>query len=358
MFVVLDTCILHKQSNLRAPRVQLLLDILSHSGGTLVIPDVVVRELAHQLEDDVAKACAEVRDGMSTLNRRLRRVPTFRCPRLPDPAMERDRFLETFTKEVKDAKGLITSSDDVVGTRLLDRAVAGMKPFNGEGKKGLRDALIWEHVLDLARKNEVKVVFVTDNHKDYCEDKKLHPNLVQDLERLGIEAGRVEIVVGLDTYTEREALRHLKRLVKYERQLVQGKHPKLSLHDLVMEHSEFIEATLLDGSWIYSGHNYDRVRQMLTGHRVDILVWEASIEDVMFADDCVKAIELDAHDVLVEVSCEIHVGLVVKSNPDLMSKIEFYDLDRMDVVHVHVPMRLEFLIDPKTSEVNEFSCHW
>ncbi|WP_410646524.1 PIN domain-containing protein [Amycolatopsis sp. cmx-4-54] len=72
---------------------------------------------------------------------------------------------------------------------LLTRALENRKPFDGEGKNGYRDALIWHTVLDVCRgtSGAAKVVFITENTSDFCVKKsgELLPELQAEIADVG-----------------------------------------------------------------------------------------------------------------------------------------------------------------------------
>lgn len=89
--------------------------------------------------------------------------------------------------------GRVLPVPDVSHAAVLARDLSGRKPFAASGK-GYRDCLIWESVKTVVEDAafDDKVIFVTDNTGDYCDDGGvLHPDLGRELDG---SSGRLTIV--------------------------------------------------------------------------------------------------------------------------------------------------------------------
>ena len=76
---------------------------------------------------------------------------------------------------------------DVPQTAIVSRVLARKRPFH-KSDKGYRDALIWESILKICKQSD-PTFFVTDNHKDFCNEsnkEQLHADLIADLKIKGI----------------------------------------------------------------------------------------------------------------------------------------------------------------------------
>lgn len=87
---------------------------------------------------------------------------------------------------------------------LVKRNLARKKTFQETGK-GYRDALIWESVKSICEKSlslfeNPKIIFVNKNHKDFCEEGLLHPDLKEDLVNNGINENYVRVIEDIDIF--------------------------------------------------------------------------------------------------------------------------------------------------------------
>lgn len=104
---------------------------------------------------------------------------------------------------------------------MLTRALEARKPFDAEGKKGFRDALIWHTVLTVCRDRgaNAKIMFVTDNIKDFCDATgKLHKALIEEVAATG--SLPIETVRSLNA-----AVQHLKDVEQLDAELALDEFP-------------------------------------------------------------------------------------------------------------------------------------
>jgi hypothetical protein len=73
---------------------------------------------------------------------------------------------------------------------IAQRASARKKPFKESGA-GFRDYLIWKSILQILKRTKSKVCFISANTKDFFEQERPHPDLISDLEALGIDPNRL-----------------------------------------------------------------------------------------------------------------------------------------------------------------------
>lgn len=90
---------------------------------------------------------------------------------------------------------------------LLSRLFSRKKPFKEKDTdKGYRDALIWNCVLELARKNsKATIVFVTENRKDFSSDEDenlLDESFLNDLDSEGIDRNRIKYIRSLTLFNQ------------------------------------------------------------------------------------------------------------------------------------------------------------
>ncbi|MFF3038901.1 PIN domain-containing protein [Arthrobacter citreus] len=182
--VILDTNALYGRRPFTQVNTALLL-ALSNSGHIrLVIPQVVLLEMSRQWAEEVQENCAAATTAVKKLNEALEDVGFNRIA-LDVPGFESQVF-ERHAEQIFYSKRVeIPQPPEVSVRELLSREIEVRKPFARQGT-GFRDALVWETIREICAGLEaptVPVVFVTNNHKDFCDKKagNLHPDLQQDL---------------------------------------------------------------------------------------------------------------------------------------------------------------------------------
>jgi hypothetical protein len=193
--VVVDTNAFYSDLRLRGP-LRVLVDATRRGEITLVVPEVVVREVLKRFRerylDDVRKwnravrALAEL--GVDDLEAR-------RLPDVEDALIEYEAYLRT---RLHDAGALVPLIPTVGHDEVLDRAIHRRKPFKESGA-GYQDALIWATVLEEAESGDVALV--TENTADFgqLEDNewRLADELLEDVEALEEGSSRVTLYTSL-----------------------------------------------------------------------------------------------------------------------------------------------------------------
>lgn len=353
MIVVLDTTELFNDYWLRSARIRMLHEILQKAGARLIVPDVVVREFQRQYEKDVASAIEDVRRSQKKVNRLLPDGQSFSISKLPNQSALFEAHNQGFVKRLNEIGGEVSTSDDLRVPDLLDRALRERRPFNGDGKKGFRDTLIWEHVLRLASAEDERVVLITKNAKDFAGDgDSLHPDLADDLDKRAIPRDRVSVVIGLNEFNGREAEKHLQRLLPMEDELDADKHAKLSLRSLLRTFKDTISSELngnLEPLASRLEYRFDSTRE---NYRLEKIEWlgldNAIIENI-------KVVKLEDGDVTISFKATFEVEVWYSSDARLRTKHDFFDRDRDDYLYAEIEMWFEVVANPKSGEVFDFS---
>lgn len=199
--MVLDTNVL--LGNLRGarPSNDLKLVLADSRAGrfTVVVPELVLQEMVNKRRETAEEAVRKLRKAQSD----LASVGTG----IDLPAVDLDGVVAEFRKQLVDAftssKVEVRSLPNVGHDAIIRRALERRKPFAASGA-GYRDALIWESVLAAAGATDDAVVLVTQNSKDFAENKEgtqLASDLVEDLEAVAA-ADRVRIVPDLGAFKD------------------------------------------------------------------------------------------------------------------------------------------------------------
>jgi hypothetical protein len=199
--VVLDTNVL--LANLRGARpsndLTLVLADARARRFTLVVPHLVLEETVNKRREMAQDAERKLRKAQSDL--------ASVGVSMDLPPIDLDRVVTDFRQQLLDV--LAASKVEVRGLPsvghgdIVRRALERRKPFAPSGA-GYRDALIWETVLEATSATDEIVVLVTNNSKDFAENKEgtqLATDLVEDLEKIA-SAGEVRIVPDLGAFKD------------------------------------------------------------------------------------------------------------------------------------------------------------
>lgn len=173
--IIVDTNALFGLRSLTSVAFKAVLALASAGYVRLLVPEVVVQELARQ----GAKECNDQHSALTTavgsFNTVVRDAGLIGVSGVPPvvdvpawPPVERMPFYDTLTAFLRARKAEIAACPDVSLAELLARDLDNRKPF-ADGK-GFRDALIWETVRAVCGgldDSATPVLFVTGNHKDF-----------------------------------------------------------------------------------------------------------------------------------------------------------------------------------------------
>lgn len=211
--IVPDTTTMFDDVMLSGTRWTQLLSLCARRRLRVAIPIVVLRERARHWETQAVKAveAAKSRHERAVKGRRSFMdlgLGTLEEPDpLPDIAIDQAAAHERLLERLTNVGVEILSLPQVSIPELLDRDLAGKKPFHPSGK-GFRDALIWHSVMDLLSRegSDTVVYLVTDNSDDFRHGEGLHPDLQEDTDGLG---GHLRLVRGLEELVGNEPISSL-----------------------------------------------------------------------------------------------------------------------------------------------------
>ncbi len=187
---------------------QKLLELAAKGNCVVVYPQVVIDELrrqsverAHEAHDSAAGGLAEIGESGVDVNETAAALAA---------VLQRiESDIDSAFTGLLDRPGVTTAPvPGVAAAALLRRDLERRRPFmeiehGGKNKKksvGFRDVLIWETVLELAAAGaqyEVILFATSDNGFIDTNSRSLHPDLLGDLDALGVRAGVVDRVDSL-----------------------------------------------------------------------------------------------------------------------------------------------------------------
>jgi predicted nucleic acid-binding protein len=192
MHVVLDSTALIADFHLNSSPMRSLLDASQTKNLNVVVPELVLLEVANKWTSNVDELTEKVR-GVSKAARRLGLTMGSAELWLHGSAPETyEGKLRAILAEHAVAIGGIPA---VPHGYFVRKAVKRQAPFNDKGA-GYRDALIWETVKEILRTTSEDVVFVSKNSADFGSSERdgIKQSLVDELAGEGIEPNRLRIL--------------------------------------------------------------------------------------------------------------------------------------------------------------------
>lgn len=204
MKVILDTNIIFSDFHLKGARIKNLCESVKSTGDTVYIPEVVVDESINKYREKTRECKLKIDRGISDF-KRLTGKDVEDNPISDEFILkESEKYARSFRKQLQELGIKIIPYPSISHQELVKRDLARKKPFQETGK-GYRDALIWESVKSICEKSlslfeNPKIIFVNKNHKDFCEEGLLHPDLKEDLVNNGINEDYVRVIEDIDIF--------------------------------------------------------------------------------------------------------------------------------------------------------------
>ena len=197
MRIVLDSSVIVEGDwNLAQNDAKALLGACDRGEVELFVPRVVINEVSRAYEDRETKKVDKLNDARAAL--RAMRGPRVAVGELEGELKTQPGYLTHLRGVIRGAGGEIPDYPEVGHRELVERALARRRPFDGNGRLGYRDALIWHNVLDLAQEGHVLVFATSDTDFRQTEgEDHLHRHLIDDLQQRGIDPERVSLLPSL-----------------------------------------------------------------------------------------------------------------------------------------------------------------
>lgn len=218
MKLVLDANALISDFNLGGSKFRLLFDHVKRSGDGLCVPEIAFDETVRKYQEQLEDAHRAMASGSRAASRLLGRK--IEAPLTSDAIAEEVEVYRKFLRQTLQRHGTeILPYPKVSHADVVKRLLAERRPFK-DGEKGYRDCLLWETLLETARK-QVATALVSDNTRDFADDDRtrLHPDLCEDLKALGLADGAVCFFAGLDKLVDIHVRPTLARLAELARQI-------------------------------------------------------------------------------------------------------------------------------------------
>ncbi len=214
MHIVIDTTETFPDLLLKGPNFVLLRSYIARNSAKLIVPSLVVEETINHYREHLAKHVKSAKAELSTIEKMMtsdKAIPEVEIDEV-ECVIEFRSYLE---KQIKWLGGEVIGFDKVTVNSLLSRSLERRKPFDGEGRKGFRDALLWETVLHeiiQLQGDGAKVVLISKNSNDFGQNGFLADDLKRDCIAAGICGDAVTLYNGLSIFVEKEIKPQLEKL--------------------------------------------------------------------------------------------------------------------------------------------------
>lgn len=170
----------------------------------LCVPDVVVREMANHYRERMRESLRGLGSALINIGRLLNRTIERGVP-----AQEVELAISAFGARLRQSLAAVNIHVEPMPARLagvellLERDLRRRKPF-GDRQSGMRDALIWESILELCRRDPRSLAFITGNTQDFADDTKrsLHSDLLADFDAVRVEDEEVEFYRSIKEFND------------------------------------------------------------------------------------------------------------------------------------------------------------
>lgn len=209
MKVVLDTNIIFSDFHLNGAKIKDLCESAKSIGATIYIPAVVIDESINKYCEKIQDCKTKIDKVFSDFERLTDKKVNLSQKSIDVITKEKEEYAKFFNAQIRRLNINIIPYPSTSHKDLVSRDLARKRPFQESGK-GYRDALIWESLLTICTKpNDLfdmpQVVFINKNHKDFCLEGDLHPDLREDLSKLNINEEHVEVVEDIDVFIKKFA---------------------------------------------------------------------------------------------------------------------------------------------------------
>lgn len=226
MIVVLDTTEFFSDLRLRSPNFRLLAAFLSLTRARFVVPQVVVDETVNHFREQLAE---QVRVAASC-QRKIRKLMgdgEWCGVTGIDEVCEVGKYRQFLRDEIKAIGGTITDNDGINVDRLIERALDRRKPFDAQGHRGFRDAVLWESIrkeITASSADMLPVVFVSSNTNDFGTNGVIYPELAAECPVTSSGGASIILWAGLQAFVDKDVKPRLKSPEGIHHELVETGH--------------------------------------------------------------------------------------------------------------------------------------
>ena len=240
--IVIDTTELFSNPRLEGPSFGILKSFLSRTESCLLVPQVIIDESVNHFRNRIQKLVAEANDGVREINR----LTLSNFPSIPtDADDETQNYLNFLLSTLKRMGAKIIPYNAVSVEKIATRSLSRKKPFDGEGKKGFRDAIVWESLLHQIRGEDfskLQYILISNNTRDFGETDAAD-DLKVDLDSIG-GAIQLKLFSRLSDFVDKQVKPWLKQLDEMGAVIENGEFHGFQLADFFSEEWDSISDEL------------------------------------------------------------------------------------------------------------------
>lgn len=197
--LVLDTNqIVEKDWRLRSGAIRLVEKAIELGLVSVVVPEIAVEETRNKFRQRLEANVKSAQDKKARIEKLLDAEIEVSMPQIDD---ECEKYREYLDQRLEELDASRPAYQDIDHKWLVSKAFGPNRPFR-DGDRGYRDALVWHAVLNDVASEDHQTYFVSDNKKDFGDEKGgLHPDLLADLDEAGLQ-GQVTYMRDLQTFVE------------------------------------------------------------------------------------------------------------------------------------------------------------
>ncbi len=233
MDIFLDTNILYNNWFFTNANFQYLLHFINNDGHTLLICDVVKKEIENKHREELEKSISNLKNTIDEL-----RKLTGHIEKIDESKLNINySLLDILDRHDVYYKSL--SCDIVPQSIVVERAIKSIRPFQ-DNEKGYRDTLIWLTLINYADSDKSKddIIFICDNKNDFFDTTNkssisFHPDLNNDIKSLA-SGKRIIPFLGVSAFIETQ-------VDKNKHAIVHNKLEQFIDRDIELESEEYLE---------------------------------------------------------------------------------------------------------------------
>lgn len=246
MIVVLDTTETFADLRLEGPNFRMLKAYLSRTRSRLAIPQIVVEETINHYREKLAESAETASTSLRDIGRMLGESKAYPPPTI-DQAKTVDDFRRYLDMQIGELGGSVITYGNVQLPDLIARSLGRRRPFDNNGQRGFRDAVLWEslmkEVIPSLRDNE-PMALVTRNSKDFGKEPELFLELQDDCRSRSKPYVQVRLFNGLQSFVDKEVKPNLEKLEAIHREIGQGQFKAFSLDGFLAASAEALHRTI------------------------------------------------------------------------------------------------------------------
>ena len=191
----------------------------------IIIPKVVYDETISQFKKKVDEERQKALKALKNINTISGK--NISNETLSDENALLNDYVKYFDSLIEKNKIQIADYPSVDHEYLAKKSMQRHKPFKASGE-GYCDSLIWETIKQHLKKYpEDKIIFLTNNSKDFCSENKLHDQLLAELSEIKISDSNIELFTSLQSLSEQKIFPHLKSLKDWKDKINNNSIPNI-----------------------------------------------------------------------------------------------------------------------------------